>query len=253
MGVLALDFDGVLCDSVRETAVTAWRAGAQLWPEWRELEPPATIVDQFVEVRPLLETGYQAILLMRVLADGASQAVIEREFPDLIAAAARAAGRDREELVTLFGQVRDNWIEEDSADWLRRHRFYPGVAAALNRALHRHSIFILTTKQSRFADALLTANGVSFPRERIFGLETGTSKAAQLQSLRARPEYACARFHFVEDRLATLERVAACRELDAVQLCLAAWGYVKGADLARAACDARLRVCQLADFLQLLA
>ena len=68
--VFALDFDGVLCDSVAETAVTGWRAGRRLWPEWQADEPPAAALEQFVALRPLLETGYQAILLMHMVCTG---------------------------------------------------------------------------------------------------------------------------------------------------------------------------------------
>ena len=32
--LLALDFDGVLCDSARETGMTAWRAGQAIWSDW---------------------------------------------------------------------------------------------------------------------------------------------------------------------------------------------------------------------------
>jgi hypothetical protein len=39
MDVFALDFDGVLCDSVAEAAVTAWRGGGKLWPHWQGEEP----------------------------------------------------------------------------------------------------------------------------------------------------------------------------------------------------------------------
>ena len=62
MAILALDFDGVLCDSARETAVSAWRAGSGLWPEdMHGAEPPENMIRQFTAVRPYLETGYQAI------------------------------------------------------------------------------------------------------------------------------------------------------------------------------------------------
>ena len=48
--VFALDFDGVLCDSAYECAVSAWRAGGELWPDWRVPEPPAECARRFVKL-----------------------------------------------------------------------------------------------------------------------------------------------------------------------------------------------------------
>ena len=70
MTVLALDFDGVLCDSVDETAVSAWRAGSLLWGDMVGQRPPAALLEAYRQTRPAVETGYQAILAMRLLLDG---------------------------------------------------------------------------------------------------------------------------------------------------------------------------------------
>ena len=64
--VYALDFDGVICDSAVETAITGWKAASQLWSEMPE-EVPQELIDRFREVRPIIETGFEAILTMRML------------------------------------------------------------------------------------------------------------------------------------------------------------------------------------------
>lgn len=57
----ALDFDGVLCDSVGESSRTAIRAATKLWPEVFDTDharsKEATIVDGMRRVRPVVETG----------------------------------------------------------------------------------------------------------------------------------------------------------------------------------------------------
>ncbi|GKU88029.1 hypothetical protein SLEP1_g2342 [Rubroshorea leprosula] len=81
-------------------------------------------------------------------------------------------GENRDAIVDLFGKVRDEWMDADLATWIGANRFYPGVPEALKFASSR--IYIVTTKQSRFADALLQElAGVSIPPERIYGLGTG--------------------------------------------------------------------------------
>ena len=57
----ALDFDGVICDSCGESALSAWRAAEGLWPEMFQAEDAKTQMDEIMEkmrvVRPVVETG----------------------------------------------------------------------------------------------------------------------------------------------------------------------------------------------------
>ena len=60
--LFALDFDGVVCDSVGESSLSAWKHGVQLWPELfeheRANEKKDTVLDKLRAVRPVVETGY---------------------------------------------------------------------------------------------------------------------------------------------------------------------------------------------------
>ncbi|OGV64488.1 MAG: hypothetical protein A3K18_34080 [Lentisphaerae bacterium RIFOXYA12_64_32] len=250
MDLFALDFDGVLCDSAAETAVSAWRAGARLWPAWTGAEPPPEFLARFVRQRPVIETGYQTVLLMYLIAESqASDADIERDFVGLCDQAMARHGLPREELLARFGETRDRWMADNLQDWLGRHRFYPGVIEKVTRRLQAGPVFILTTKQERFAAALLAAHGLPFPPERLFGLERGLSKEQGLRDLRGRAEFAHARVHLVEDRLETLLRVQNCPDLVDVRLYLADWGYTTRSALATARANPRLQVCSLNTFL----
>ncbi len=247
----ALDFDGVVCDSARETGAAAWRAGRRLWPQdWTAPEPPAAVLDGFCELRPRLETGYQAILMLRLLTNGQSPAAVRADFHGLLEQTLAATGRTVPELVKLFGDARDRWIAADPEGWLARHRFYPGVPETLAAALRNPhaTVFILTTKQARFTERLLRAAGVDLAAERIFGLETGRKKPEILAELLARPEHAGAECRFVEDRLDALDAAAARPELNRVRLILAPWGYASPDDQARAAANPRMESWPLARF-----
>ena len=250
MNVFALDFDGVICDSARETAVSAWRAAAGLWPGWEGNEPPPEAVEGFVRVRPVLETGYQAPILMRLVVRGLPTQEILADFARLCRDEMAECGASRQELVEAFGATRDHWIARDPADWLARHRFYPGVVEKLGEALKTTPVFILTTKQERFASELLHSAGVDFPDDRLFGLESGRRKEHILEGLAQEPAFRGHTFHFVEDRLRTLERVAAVPALADVRLYLATWGYCAEAEKQHAAADSRITLWQLGDFLE---
>lgn len=74
--LVALDFDGVVCDSVGESSLSAFKAAAQLWPyifatsaaEARKAE----LVEKMRGVRPVVETGYENIVQIRALYEGVS-------------------------------------------------------------------------------------------------------------------------------------------------------------------------------------
>ena len=59
--VWALDFDGVVCDSVGESRLSAWKAAARLWPDIFNTDNAQTKKDQIMQdmrtVRPVVETG----------------------------------------------------------------------------------------------------------------------------------------------------------------------------------------------------
>lgn len=251
MDVFTLDFDGVLCDSAGETAVTAWRAVRTLWPGSSALEPPAELASRFRRLRPVIETGFEAILLMRFIKTGIPEQAILGDFQGLCQSALEHSDRSAEDLTELFGRTRDQWIARDLQGWLSHHRFYPGVRDALSRMLARSPVFILTTKQQRFAHRLLQWGSIDFPGDRIFGLEDGRRKEDILAALMREPAPRGARFHFVEDRLATLSRVLEREDLAEVHLYLAAWGYNTADERRQTEALPRIQVLSLEQFADL--
>ncbi|KAJ9681430.1 hypothetical protein PVL29_020347 [Vitis rotundifolia] len=152
----------------------------------------------------------------------------------------------REPLVDLFGKVRDEWMEDDLATWIDANRFYPGVADALKFASSK--VYIVTTKQGRFAEALLRElAGVTIPSERIYGLGTGP-KVEVLKQLQKQSEHQGLTLHFVEDRLATLKNVIKEPELDGWNLYLGKWGYNTQKEREEAAGISRVQLLELSDF-----
>ncbi|MEE4376657.1 MAG: HAD family hydrolase [Candidatus Competibacteraceae bacterium] len=249
MHIFALDFDGVLCDSASESVVTAWRAGTQIWPDWHGLEPPPDYFNRFLALRSLIETGYQTVLLLRLIALGHSDAVISRQFHKLSEQLLEEIHYPAAYLAQIFGTARDEWIERDLPGWLDRQRFYPDVLDNLMNLPPDTEWFILTTKQERFAQLLLSQAGINVPGERIFGLERNQSKEVTLDYWLRDPNFSGARFHFVEDRLATLLRVVERDRLAAVQLYLASWGYNTEEERLRAQQHPRITVWNSESFL----
>jgi phosphoglycolate phosphatase-like HAD superfamily hydrolase len=223
MAVLALDFDGVLCDSARETGITGWKVARDLWQDMVEPLPPQSLLDKFFHARPVIETGFEAILMMRLLKDGAEPEDLLESFQWRLQEYLVRPGTDAVRLKRLYGAVRDRWIQEDPQGWLSLSPLYPGVGKTLNNLPSGVSCYIVTTKQERFVQQLLEYNGVPCALDHIFGLDRGMTKEAMLLLFLER--HPNNRVHLVEDRLATLKRVLPQPDLAAVRLHMACWGY----------------------------
>lgn len=220
--IYALDFDGVICDSTVETAITGWNAARTLWPEMPEAVPPA-MVETFRTFRPLIETGYEAILIMRLISQGASFQSLANNYHYTIEALIKDSGFVIDDLKKLFGATRDYWIKHDLADWIAKNPLYVGVADRLQAIGRDKPWYVVTTKHERFVNLILQSNRISLPEENIYGLDRNMSKTAVLHELmQMHPN---AEIYFVEDRLPTLTNMLNNKTLSGVKLVFATWGY----------------------------
>jgi len=223
MSVLALDFDGVLCDSAQETGITGWKVATALWEDMEGALPPRSLLERYCRARPVIETGYQAILMMRLLQDGEDPEEMLETFPDQLHKVVEKSGTDTAGLKRLYAAVRDRWLQTDPQGWLSLSPLYPEARRTLNALLPGTDCYIVTTKQERFVARLLEHNSVRFDAEHIFGLDRGMTKEAVLRRLMA--HYPGHPIHLVEDRLATLKRFLAQPDLAIIRLHMACWGY----------------------------
>lgn len=221
--ILALDFDGVLCDGRGEYLESSWRVYREIWGDcdldlekfrWR-----------FYELRSVIETGWEMPLLLRALQQGISDEKILENWSSIVQDILNQWGLTQETLTQLLDEKRDRWIETNQKDWLAHHQFYPHVISKIQEILSHQSpeIYIITTKEGRFAKILLEQQGIIFPKSHIFGKECHQPKRKTLTELSQR--FNQASVWFVEDRLKTLLSVEDSPELKSVQLFLATWGY----------------------------
>jgi phosphoglycolate phosphatase-like HAD superfamily hydrolase len=220
--IYALDFDGVICDSAVETGITGWKAAKQFWDDLVTPLPSPQLIEKFRKVRPILETGYEAILLIKLLHDGESIETILNNFSKIKQKVIKDNKLNTSSLKKLFGTTRDHWIDDDLNDWVEMNPLFSGVTEKLQN-LEKRDWYIITTKQEHFVKQILTANQIQLANERIFGLDRKMSKETILTDLVKR--HTPASIYFVEDRLPTLLNVLNNEELKSVKLFFALWGY----------------------------
>ncbi len=231
--LLALDFDGVLSDSLLEAYLITWRVCGKLDPplclgnSLPDLDDIRAFRDRrrahweaFSRLVPFGNRGEDYLVIQSAVARGWS-GDSQQEFDDFRREHFPAA------LLEAFHEefYRERWelAARDHRAWLGLSDFYPGIPTALRRLAERFTLAIATSKDARSVGELLESHGVAglFDREAILDKSLGESKRVHLERLRER--YGC-RYRdltFVDDKVAHLLDV---QELG-TGLFLAGWGY----------------------------
>lgn len=242
--LLALDFDGVICDSAGEAFIVAARTFAEIFSEHPlgpAAEGSAELLARFVEIMPLGNRAEDYAVILSAIAR-------EQPIPDQAAYDAFHASLEPERLRSFhkhFYRVRAAWAEADPAGWLARLGLYPGICELLRRRAGDVRLAIATAKDRHSVRAILAAHGVAdlFPDGFVLDKDSGEKKREHITKLAAAAGCAPAEVTFVDDKVNHLEDVAAL----GVRCVLAAWGY-NGPRERRSAEARGFLVCGLADF-----
>ena len=226
---VAFDFDGVICDSARETGKTAWRAAEDIIPNAKaDGLPSDEVLNAFCLARPLLETGFEALVILYricVLNQNPQGMLASLTPQEDMEKALALMNRSKEELKERFQIARESWIKNDESGWLSENGFYmPTVEAARQLIESGHSVYVITTKHQSFASKLLQSVGIKLPLDRIFGLGSGPKRDVLASIAREREAIQGGECIFIEDRTETLRDVARNGRLPAT-LVLAGYGY----------------------------
>lgn len=222
--LLALDFDGVLCNGLIEYFQTAWRTYCQIWQP-SDQTPNQNLAEKFYRLRPVIEIGWEMPVLIRALILGIEEEKILLEWQAIAQKIITEENRERTEIGNCLDHTRDEWIAQDLDGWLSLHEFYPGVVEKVKQLIVSEiKPVIVTTKEGRFVRSLLEKEGINLSATDIIGKECQRPKYETLRILLAKSNPGTIVW-FVEDRLKTLLSVKKQPDLKEVELFLADWGY----------------------------
>jgi hypothetical protein len=249
--VLALDFDGVLCEGMQEYFETSRRTYRAVWPD--DPAPGDETLGEFRTLRPVILSGWEMPVLLRAIVQARPAAAIARDWPSVRDELVRADRRHGDGLVPTLtrtlDEVRRAWIGADPKGWVAHNVPYCELGELRRLVAEPERAVLVTTKEGEFARRILAAWDVTLAD--IQGKEAGTHKCENLRALigaHAAAHGRRPRLWFVEDRLETLEHVTTHADLDDVGLFLAAWGYTTPESRASAAASRRIRLLQLDQF-----
>ncbi|MEA5511603.1 HAD family hydrolase [Crocosphaera sp. UHCC 0190] len=223
--ILALDFDGVICNGLWEYFQTTQRTYQQIWKNESQINLDLW-ADSFYQLRPVIETGWEMPILLRALVLAYNMTELEENWPQICSTIVGQENLDKKQVMAQLDGVRDHWIQTDLEGWLSLHHFYSGILERLEEILSSSTqLYIVTTKEGRFVKQLLKKQGLNFPENHIFGKEVKQPKFETLRQILKDHNEDSANLWFVEDLLKTLQGVQSQADLTEVSLFLADWGY----------------------------
>ena len=246
--ILALDFDGVICDGLVEYFATTQKTYVKIWNQDPK-ENLAPLATSFYRLRPVIETGWEMPVLLRALVLQIDEEDILERWSEIARDIVKTEQLDSKKIAKTLDNVRDEWINTDLDSWLALHRFFPGIIEHLDQIINSSTqLYIVTTKEGRFVSQLLHQQGIELPRASIIGKESQRPKYETLRLLRDNAPLDNPSIWFVEDRLKTLKLVQQQADLSTVQLFLTDWGYNTAKERNATAEEPRIKLLSLDKF-----
>ncbi|MET0235071.1 MAG: HAD family hydrolase [Kibdelosporangium sp.] len=213
--LLALDFDGVVCDAFDECALITWLGMHDLDPALTAPEHvrrlPADFVTRFRTVR-----DYARRLDHFVAAHQESAGHI-RSQADFDALFSRLSPADTARFVTAASVARNRLQTTQPDSWLGMHTLYPGIDDLLRH--HKGNVVIVTAKDEESVRAILDRHGLGHTVLEVHG--ECADKAAAVRASAARHGIAVDEVTFVDDNLDNVRQVA----VTGARVLWARWGY----------------------------
>jgi hypothetical protein len=254
--ILALDFDGVLCDGMCEYFDSSRRTYMRIWPA--DTRPDDNLLPAFRALRPVIMEGWEMPILLRAIVKGHSIAAVLQGWEKIRDAFLNEGPLQGRALVSALAhtldEVRRECIAADPHNWLEQHVPYCSRDEMRRLVAEPERTALVTTKGGVFARQILDHWDVHLAA--IQGKEAGSHKCDNLRGLIA--DYAEGygrqpQLWFVEDRLETLQHVTTHADLAEVGLFLADWGYNTAAARAAVRGGGRIHLLALERFKQGLA
>lgn len=242
--VLALDFDGVIADSLAECLVVSWNAWQRLQGKSGHIQAPEEIEPEyealFRRLRPFIRTGEDYILI-HMSADAGAAVRNQNDF-DRFAA---PHTEDRPRLREAFYASRTSLFAEHREQWLQFNPLYRGMEEFLRRWPDPDRLLIISTKRSDFIAAIFEGYRIAFPDRNIYYASPKRSKPSIIVQLLEALHLPPRLFHFVDDQADTLLKVLPT----GVRCLLAGWGYTNREQI-RTAGRAGIEIADREEFLR---
>jgi phosphoglycolate phosphatase-like HAD superfamily hydrolase len=241
--VVALDFDGVICNSMDECmrvafgGYEAWRTGAPA-PLSIETSLPAGFDDFFRTYRYLVRPAEEYWLIVRAYHEGGAP-LLPGEFARL----SREAEPQLTEFAPIYFKTRERLRAVNLDRWLGLHHMYPEFGEGWSTLRREALCYIVTTRDLESVGRLLSMFDIDIPVERHWTKERPGGKPAAILEIANECERKPSEILFVDDHPEHLRDVSST----GASLFWASWGFWPDTD--PEACDGYERLGNIAELL----
>lgn len=241
--ILALDFDGVIVDSIKECLVSGYNAYANYRGQanierYEQLD--ADWAANARQMRNYIRNGEDYVFIAHALASGETSAA-QDQFDAFLAKHQNL--RD-----TFFEHMVNQRLDFSAAHadaWAALNPFYDGMKDFLTDFAPKENLYIITTKKLVFVHKILAANDIPLIDDNLRDTSDGLSKRQIIEEILQKRDAALELFHFIDDQIDTLIKVRPT----GVNVALAAWGYNNDEQMKQAETEG-IEVLQLRGFFE---
>jgi len=218
--ILALDFDGVIVNSIEECLVVGHNSlrkhlgQSGLIKRLNELEKEQVLASR--RMRNFIRHSEDYVFIFYALLKGASIRN-QSEFDSFLKQHAGLKDTFHEN----FYRERSRLLETERQRWLELNPLYPGMGDFIRTYHYPERLVIITTKKAEFVAVTLAAAGIEFPTGNLFSADQGLSKTVLISEILKGWSVQPLELHFVDDQVDTLIKAKPL----GVNLYLARWGY----------------------------
>jgi len=218
--LLAVDFDGVICQSTDECMVTAYNA----WNAYNGSDKffstiediPDEEADIFRTNRGYVRSGGEYYILMRMLSENKTLSG-QQHFDEL----ARQWHSACMAFSSMFYKSRQRLMRQNIGRWIALHHVFSEVLKKIEKHITNGQTYIITMKDRNSVDTILADKGLNVPEEKVLDKDSFPTKLAALEHLAKKHRISHANVRFLDDNVTHLLEPLA-RGFDVY---LARWGF----------------------------
>jgi len=233
--ILVFDFDGVICNSIHDSFVTALNTYIRLIDDhYLPLHAPLAS-DNVIEFENKFPETFKSFSDLMPLANCAEDyfvllSLIDQKQTDQIHCQdefnrfKKNFSSDRlNEFHKTFYQIRSQMREEDLENWLDLLHPFSGIPDTIRKLSDRLTLAISTSKDRPSVTILLDRYGLRdcFKPENIFDKDLARSKRDHMLRLQKKQQVDFSQIHFIDDKVSHL---LAVKDLG-IHCYLACWGF----------------------------
>jgi len=228
--ILIIDFDGVICDSIRECFIVAYNAYLQNEGKNKgsriNFKAPRALREYFFRNRHLVRPAREYFILFKSFGRDGQKRLSSKQFKIWV----KKCKDDSFVFEKNFYDTRRHLRSRYKKRWFRLNPIYPEAIKGIRELSRFFKIYISTTKDKKSVKMLLNEKILRLPENRLFTKESGLSKAETARRICKNNKCKPVNAWFIDDNIAYLEEVSRM----GVKCGLAHWGY-SGEDAVRLA------------------